>query len=63
MLSNTANVKPKKVHLENIKLSIDDFTKSDTIIMKSCTGTRKTTATAETIKEYNSNLHKTIPMT
>ena len=58
MLSNTHNVESKTINSKYIELSIEYFTKSDKIIMKSCTGTGKTTTTAETIKEYNSNLRK-----
>ena len=38
-----------------IQIKMDEFTNSDTIIMKSCTGTGKTTTTAQAIKSYNTN--------
>ena len=38
-----------------IQLHTDELTNSDTIIMKSCTGTGKTTTTAQAIKSYNAN--------
>jgi hypothetical protein len=44
----------KKINSNYIHLSIDELSNSDTVIMKSCTGTGKTTTTAKVIKEFNS---------
>lgn len=50
--SKTSNI---QINSKYIQITTDEFNKSDTIIMKSCTGTGKTTATAKAIKIYNSN--------
>ena len=41
------------INSKYIQISTDEFNKSDTLIMKSCTGSGKTTATAKAIQIYN----------
>lgn len=43
------------INSKYISISSDEFNKSDTLIMKSCTGSGKTTATAKAIQTYNSS--------
>lgn len=45
----------EQINSKYISISTDDFNKSDTVIIKSCTGSGKTTATAKAIKTYNLN--------
>jgi hypothetical protein len=44
----------RQINSKFIQLTADELTNSDTIIMKSCTGTGKTTTTAQAIRAYNS---------
>ena len=44
-----------QINSKYISISMDEFNKSDTLIMKSCTGSGKTTATARAIQIYNSS--------
>ena len=48
----------KQINSKYIQLTKENLINSDTIIMKSCTGTGKTTTTAQAIKQYNLGLKK-----
>ena len=48
----------RQIKSKYIQLAVDELTTSDTIIMKSCTGTGKTTTTAHAIRAYNISLKK-----
>ena len=48
----------KQINSKYIQLTKENLINSDTIIMKSCTGTGKTTTTAQAIRKYNLGLKK-----
>ena len=53
-LTNPSQISSKQINSKYIQLTLDELNNSDTVIMKSCTGTGKTTTTAQAIKQYNS---------
>ena len=54
----SSQIPTKQMNSKYIQLTKEDLVNSNTVIMKSCTGTGKTTTTAQAIKQYNLNLKK-----